>query len=142
MIFSRGFDYWESGMDLHPGHDMYESFRNYQKALLAEFDLLSHEYKFEIVDASADVKIVFAHLKTRILGVLAQDPQRADRSASVEQASVSKKPTTDAIPFDGPYEGPEKESHLVLHPVVGGFSHESRNGNGNGNGNGRGGLHT
>ncbi len=137
VIFSRGFDYWESGMDLYPGHDMYESCCAYQKALLAEFDLLSHEYKFEIVDASADVKIVFAHLKTRILGVLAHDPQRVDRSATVEQASASKEPTAEAIPLDGPYEGPEEESHLVLHSVVGGFSHEGRNGNGNG----RGGLH-
>jgi len=25
--FSRGFDYWESGMDLHPSEDMYDSFQ-------------------------------------------------------------------------------------------------------------------
>ena len=35
VIFTRGFDYWESGMDLYPGHDMYDSFCNYQAALLA-----------------------------------------------------------------------------------------------------------
>ena len=65
VIFSRGFDYWESGMDLYPGRDMYESFCNYQKALLAEFDRLSAEYNFETVDASPDARIVFSLLKSR-----------------------------------------------------------------------------
>ncbi len=27
VVFSRGFDYWESGMDIHPSEDMYDSFR-------------------------------------------------------------------------------------------------------------------
>src|SRR6202035_5375862 len=60
VVFSRGFDYWESGMDLYPSLDMYESFRNYQRALLAEFDRLSEQYKFETVDASADPNTVFS----------------------------------------------------------------------------------
>jgi dTMP kinase len=70
VIFSRGFDYWESGMDLYPGRDMYESFCNYQKALLAEFDRLSVEYRFETIDASPDAKVVFSMLKSRILEVV------------------------------------------------------------------------
>jgi dTMP kinase len=70
VVFSRGFDYWESGMDLYPGHDMYDSFCNYQAALLTEFDRLREEYKFETVDASADADTVCAHLKKRILGIL------------------------------------------------------------------------
>jgi dTMP kinase len=77
VIFSRGFDYWESGMDLHPGRDMYESFRSYQAALLAEFDRLSVEYRFETVDASAEVKTVFAHLRSGILRVLEADSRKA-----------------------------------------------------------------
>jgi len=74
VIFSRGFDYWESGMDLYPAHDMYEAFCNYQKALLGEFDRLSGEFAFEIVDASRDAKTVFAVLKARIRGVLERAP--------------------------------------------------------------------
>jgi dTMP kinase len=66
VVFSRGFDYWESGMDLHPAQDMYEGFCNYQEALLREFDRLSHEYGFETIDASADAKDVFSSLKARI----------------------------------------------------------------------------
>lgn len=76
VIFSRGFDYWESGMDLHPGGDMFESFRTYQTALLAEFDRLSLEYNCETIDASADVKSVFADLKRRILRILETDSRK------------------------------------------------------------------
>src|SRR6202451_2786793 len=37
-VFTRGFDYWESGMDLYSTEDMYESFRRYQSALIEQFD--------------------------------------------------------------------------------------------------------
>jgi len=71
VVFSRGFDYWESGMDLHPGGDMYESFRKYQTALLAQFDFLAQEYGFQVIDASRDAKTVFQRLKEGIAKVLA-----------------------------------------------------------------------
>ncbi len=73
VVFSRGFDYWESGMDLFPGHDMYESFCRYQSALLGEFDRLREEYGFVTVDASADAESVCAQLKSKILGTLEAD---------------------------------------------------------------------
>jgi dTMP kinase len=76
VVFSRGFDYWESGMDLYPGHDMYQSFCSYQTALLDQFDRLSEEYKFEIVDAAADPKAVFARLQAKILGILDADSRK------------------------------------------------------------------
>lgn len=89
VIFSRGFDYWESGMDLYPGHDVYESFCSYQAALLAEFDRLCAEYRLEAVDASADVQTVFAHLKTRILGLL-EPNQRQKATRNPYQELVEK----------------------------------------------------
>ncbi len=73
VVFSRGFDYWESGMDLYPGYDMYDSFRAYQAALLAEFDRLSEEFNFETVDASGEPKNVFAQLKVKVQRVLGTD---------------------------------------------------------------------
>jgi dTMP kinase len=78
VIFSRGFDYWESGMDVFPGQDMYESFRSYQAALLAEFDKLSVEFNFETLDASADAKIVFPQLQAKVQRVLDGDSRRED----------------------------------------------------------------
>ena len=70
VVFTRGFDYWESGMDLHPSEDMYESFRKYQTSLLAQFDVLAQEYGFEVIDASADIRTVFEQLQAGISRVL------------------------------------------------------------------------
>lgn len=70
VVFARGFDYWESGMDLHPSEDMYESFRKYQTSLLTQFDVLAEEYGFEVVDASADIRTVFETLRSGISRVL------------------------------------------------------------------------
>jgi hypothetical protein len=89
VIFSRGFDYWESGMDVYPGHDMYESFRTYQTALLHEFDRLGAEFDFEIVDASAEAKVVFEQLQSKILGVLEHDSRKTYLSGVPEYGGVS-----------------------------------------------------
>src|SRR5689334_22262538 len=70
VVFSRGFDYWESGMDLHPSEDMYESFRKYQTSLLQQFDVLAQEYGFEVIDASGSVNSIFEQLRTGIARVL------------------------------------------------------------------------
>lgn len=75
VVFSRGFDYWESGMDLHPSEDMYESFRKYQTSLLAQFDVLAEEYAFDVIDASADVRTVFGGLRDGIARVLTGEPR-------------------------------------------------------------------
>jgi dTMP kinase len=86
VVFSRGFDYWESGMDLFPGQDIYEGFCNYQATLLAEFDRLGEEYKFETVDASADAEAVCAHLKKKILEMI--DPVRAPAPQPVSPEEI------------------------------------------------------
>ena len=57
-------------MDLYPGHDMYDSFCSYQGALLSEFDRMSSEFNFEMVDASPDSQTVCEHLKKNILQLL------------------------------------------------------------------------
>ena len=70
VVVSRGFDYWESGMDLHPSEDMYESFLKYQGNLLSQFDRLAEEYRFEVVDATQDIRTMFEQLKKKIARVL------------------------------------------------------------------------
>src|SRR6516225_11101798 len=73
VVFTRGFDYWESGMDLYPGYDMYDSICAYQAALLAEFDRFSEEFKFQTLNASAAPQSVFSDLKIKILRLLEMD---------------------------------------------------------------------
>jgi len=73
VLQSSGFDYWESGMDMHMGEDMYESFVRYQKWLLAEFDKMVDEYGFEVIDASPGIEEVFERLRTRVMQVVEQN---------------------------------------------------------------------
>ena len=66
VLQSGGFDYWESGMDLRMGEDLYESFIRYQKWLLAEFDKMVDSYGFNTIDASASVEEVFKDMRERV----------------------------------------------------------------------------
>ena len=73
VLQSGGFDYWESGMDLRMGEDLYESFIRYQKWLLAEFDKMVEPYGFEMVDASNSVEEVFKDLCARVERVISRN---------------------------------------------------------------------
>lgn len=67
-----GFDYWESGMDLRMGADLYESFVNYQTRLIAEYEKMAHEYNFQVIEAALPVEQIVAHLKQYIWPLLPQ----------------------------------------------------------------------
>jgi dTMP kinase len=90
VVFSTGFDYWESGMDLHPSEDMYESFRKYQTALLAQFENLVEEYQFKVVDATQDIPLVFEDLREGISDVLAgSEPPPVEAAAQGGREAAS-----------------------------------------------------
>ncbi|HLQ10284.1 MAG TPA: thymidylate kinase [Ktedonobacteraceae bacterium] len=65
-----GFDYWESGMDMRLGADLFESFVNYQTLLLEQFELMTREYGFQVIDAGLPVDQLSDQLKQRILPLL------------------------------------------------------------------------
>jgi dTMP kinase len=88
VIFSRGFDYWESGMDVLAGQDMYENFRSYQTLLLAQFERLSVEFNFEVVDGSADVKTVFAELQKKVLRIVESDSRNEYIASRAEELAM------------------------------------------------------
>ncbi len=130
VVFSRGFDYWESGMDLHPGEDMYESFRKYQTALLGQFDTLALEYGFEAIDATPDIRTIFGQLKDRIARVLSGEPREPlfavtapapeEKLKVVEMPSPSvKAASADAAGLPARHGGPEQAGEEVAsHPMV------------------------
>lgn len=70
----RGFDYWESGMDMRVGEDYYDSFIGYQKLLLREFDRMIGEYGFHVIDASRPVRRVATSLRRAVKGLLDDEP--------------------------------------------------------------------
>jgi dTMP kinase len=67
VVNSRGFDYWESGMDYLKGDDIYENYLGYQAQLIHQFDAMSKEYRFHCVDANRTVPEIFADLRGAIL---------------------------------------------------------------------------
>jgi dTMP kinase len=73
LASGRGFDYWESGMDMGVGNDYYDSFIAYQKLLLKEFDRMSGEYGFQVIDATRSVKRVAADLRRSVMRVIGDD---------------------------------------------------------------------
>jgi dTMP kinase len=80
VIQSTGFDYWESGMDLHLGEDRFDSFVEYQSRLLAQFDKMVESYGFEVIDASGSIEEVFDELKNRIARVLHANTERKPKA--------------------------------------------------------------
>jgi dTMP kinase len=65
-----GFDYWESGMDMRLGADLYESFVNYQTRMIAEYDDMIDTYHFQVIDATLPSETITEQLKYRILPLL------------------------------------------------------------------------
>ena len=70
VLVNGGFDYWESGMDLPMGNDLYESFIHYQTRVIDELDGLAREYSFETLDATLPVDEISAYLAQRVSSLL------------------------------------------------------------------------
>jgi len=70
VLATGGFDYWESGMDMPMGEDLYESFVNYQRRIIGELDSLAREYRFETLDATLPVDEIAEDLETRVSRLL------------------------------------------------------------------------
>jgi len=66
VLNARGFNYWESGMDFLHRRDYYESYAEYQSQIINQFDAMSGEYNFHLVDATRTIHDVFVDLKNGI----------------------------------------------------------------------------
>lgn len=66
VLTSTGFDYWESGQDFLPGSDVYETFVEYQRSLLAEFRALSRTHEIATVNARGSVPEIFEEVRKHV----------------------------------------------------------------------------
>jgi dTMP kinase len=66
VLEGKGMDYWESGMYLGLGSDIFDSFRRYQSRLIREYNRLAQEFKFITVDARRPIETIQAQLRHRI----------------------------------------------------------------------------
>jgi dTMP kinase len=81
----RGFDYWESGMDLGLGEDFYDSFIAYQSKMLKVFDRMSTEYGFQVLNASRSVRSVGRDLQLAIAKVIDEPQKSSEEKVSLLQ---------------------------------------------------------
>jgi dTMP kinase len=96
LASGRGFDYWESGMDLGLGNDYYDSFIAYQRQLLREFDRMSGEYGFQVVDASRPVRKVANDLRRSVARVIEEEPATVmSTSKEIAKSEPPEKTKTD-----------------------------------------------
>ena len=97
----RGFDYWESGMDLGLGEDFYDSFIAYQSKMLKVFDRMSTEYGFQVLNASRSVRSVGRDLQLAIAKVI-DEPQKSSEEKvshlqSLRDTQTPAKPNANVV---------------------------------------------
>ena len=82
VLEGKGMDYWESGMHLALGSDIFDSFQRYQSRLIREYNRLAEEFHFIAVDARRPVETIQADLRRYISAYL-------DRSKRVHTAPAA-----------------------------------------------------
>src|SRR5712671_1720873 len=70
VLSARGMDFWESGMDLKGGDDIYDSFRAYQNKLLREYNAMTDEFGFRVLDARRPVDAIQDDLRRQVQAFL------------------------------------------------------------------------
>lgn len=73
MVHGRGFDYWESGMDIRCASNLYDSFLIYQSKLIEQFDEMATEFNFVTIDANQSIQNVFKDLRDHIREIIQQE---------------------------------------------------------------------
>ncbi len=80
VIGSKGMDYWEAGMDMHLGSDLYDSFCVYQQRILEEYEAMEKTFKFEVIDTvNRGIEAIQGELRERIEPVVRR-PRKVDPS--------------------------------------------------------------
>jgi dTMP kinase len=72
VLESRGMAYWESGMDMKAGDDIYDSFRSYQRQLLKEYASMGDEFGFRVIDGKKSINWIQEELRRQIGEFLAE----------------------------------------------------------------------
>ncbi|HXW83455.1 MAG TPA: dTMP kinase, partial [Candidatus Binataceae bacterium] len=66
VVLGKGMDYWESGMHLSLGTDLFDSFQHYQSRLIDEYRRLATEFGFIKVDARRSIEDLQTELRGHI----------------------------------------------------------------------------
>ncbi len=70
ILQSRKIDFWEAGMDMHLGTDLYESARKYQWRLIREYNRMARQYGFISIDATLAADEIQARIRRKVSALL------------------------------------------------------------------------
>jgi dTMP kinase len=66
VLETGGMSYWESGMDLKAGDDIYDMFRTYQRQLLKEYSAMADEFGFRVLEGRRAISTIQDELRRQI----------------------------------------------------------------------------
>jgi dTMP kinase len=66
VLQTGGMSYWESGMDLKSGDDIYDSFRSYQRQLLKEYATMADEFGFRVLEGRKSINSIQEELRRQV----------------------------------------------------------------------------
>ena len=90
VLEGKGMDYWESGMHLALGHDMFDSFTRYQTQLTGEYNRLARQHRFVEVDARRSIDDIQSELRGYISNYLKRSRETEARGRKAERAMVTR----------------------------------------------------
>jgi dTMP kinase len=98
VLEGKGMNYWESGMHLALGSDIFDSFRRYQTRLIREYERLAREFRFTAVDARQPVDVIQEELRRHILSYLARSKRSgvAAAPAPESESGTNNEPIADS----------------------------------------------
>jgi dTMP kinase len=72
VLHAGKMNYWEAGMDMNYGDDLFDSFVAYQSELIEQFDTMAEEEQFQSIDARQDAQTIQRHLRRAVGEYLSQ----------------------------------------------------------------------
>ncbi len=66
VLHAGKMNYWESGLDMNFGDDLYDSFIAYQSHLIEQFDAMAEEFQFVTLDARQEPQQIQRQLRKRV----------------------------------------------------------------------------
>jgi dTMP kinase len=98
-------NYWESGLDMNYGDDLYDSFIAYQSNLIEQFDQMAKQYSFRTLDARKEPNAIQRQLRRAVADYLRESgyqlpPELAETTAltqltNTEKTDVKRKASTE-----------------------------------------------
>ena len=70
ILINGGFDFWESGLDVMRGQDVFDSFLRYQAQISAHFRELAQQYDFTVINARGPIKQTFNAILVEVRRVM------------------------------------------------------------------------